>query len=210
MTLEYRSIDTFNTDDEGNLSGQAIVFGKESVDFGGWTEVISRDALEFVDDIVLDFDHNSEYILARQSNQTLNITIDDAGVSFRAVPPKTSWVQDLIVSMRGGYIKGCSFLFECLDDEWSNVAGKVMRTVTKARVHALTITGEPAYPQTSSEARSKYEALLKTPEIPSNDAEPIVDLGAEEHSSDVETRSVSEPEYICTKRYGIIKIIGKE
>ncbi|NTU88604.1 MAG: hypothetical protein HGA54_01665 [Actinobacteria bacterium] len=213
MAIEYRAVNKFSADEEGKLSGQAIVFGQESVDFGGWTEIIEAGAISFVDDVVLDFDHKSEYILARQANKTLDISQDSGGVNFEAVPPKTSWVEDLRVSMKGGYIEGCSFAFECLRSEWVEVAGKVIRIIKEALVYNLTITGSPAYPQTSSEARSQFEALKNAPkpQIKTGDAETTIEeSGTEARSAEGGERSDPHPEYVYTKKFGIVKLLGKE
>lgn len=151
----------FEEDGRPVIEGTAIVFDQPSVDLG-FREVIAPGAVTLDGDVVLNFDHQSAYILGRQSNNTLAITSDERGVHFRAYPPDTSWVRDLIVSMREGFISQCSFEFFARDDHWENKAGEVWRTVTDALVSALSVVAQPAYPQTSAEARSKAEAVRQS------------------------------------------------
>jgi HK97 family phage major capsid protein/HK97 family phage prohead protease len=149
-------------DDAGNpiLEGTAIVFDQESADLGGFREIIERGAVRFEGDVVADFDHQTQYILGRQSNGTLDIFTDARGVHFRAKPPKAQWVTDLITSVRGGYIAQCSFEFMAMDDKWDRDDRGIVRRVTDALVSALSIVSRPAYPQTSVEARAKAAQTL--------------------------------------------------
>ena len=154
--LETRSADLEASVGDGKLVGRSIVFGKDSVDMGGWVEQIMPGSLEFDSDLYLDYDHDSKYILGRSSNGTLAVTIDSEGVSFEATPPDTSFVEDLRTMMRGGYVGGCSFGFWCDEAEWMTREsdGMAVRQIKRAHVFSLTITGIPAYPDTGSEARS--------------------------------------------------------
>lgn len=174
--------------DEPVVRGTAIVFDQMSDDLG-FREVMLPGSVEFADDVLLDFDHQTQYVLGRQSNGTLDITVDERGVHFEARPPKTSWVNDLLVSMRGGFINQCSFMFRPVEDDWGVVDGEVVRYVKRALVMALSIVSMPAYPQTTAEARCIAEALRDADaNIPDEDtgepggspAEPLTEGGSPE------------------------------
>ncbi len=179
MSLEVRRGEIraiIEEDGQPVIEGRAIVFGSPSDDLGGFREIIEQGSVNFTDDVVLDFDHKTQYILGRQSNGTLDINVSPDGVSFRARPPQTQWVRDLIESMKGGYINQCSFMFRCREDEWQN-AGEdtgVIRRVKDALVSALSVVSMPAYPQTTAEARDKAAELKEAPEPPA--PEPVPDI----------------------------------
>lgn len=165
------------TEEDPVIEGTAIVFNQKSADIG-FREIMDEGSVEFDDDLLCDFDHQSQYILGRESNSTLETIVDSVGVHFRAKPPKTQWAKDLIVSMREGYINQCSFMFRPLDDEWSTENGEVVRHVKRALVMALSIVSQPAYPQTSAQARSKAAEL--------SDAAPIIEESGEDGGSPLE------------------------
>jgi len=168
----------FEDEDGPVIEGTAIVFEQMSDDIG-FREVMAPGSVQLDSDVTLDFDHQSQYILGRQSNGTLDITSDERGVHFRARPPKTTWVSDLLVSMREGFINQCSFMFRPLDDEWGVQDGEVVRTVKDALVMALSVVSRPAYPQTSAQARSIAEALA------SDEAPTITEATGEEDAARV-------------------------
>ena len=182
---ELRAVDD---GDRPRIEGTAIVFDRESADLGGFTEIMERDSITFDGDLVADFDHQSQYILGRQSNGTLEVRTDGDGVHFTAYPPDTQWARDLMVSMREGYIRQCSFAFRCLRDKWEHEGEKVVRKVKEALVSNLSIVAQPAYPQTSAEARSKaigFRELLTAE-----------DAGRELGDDDDAVREVAEPEAV--------------
>ena len=168
----------YEDEDGPVIEGTAIVFGQKSADIG-FREVMEPGSVNFTEDVVLDFDHQTAYILGRQSNGTLDITSDESGVHFRARPPKTTWVSDLLVSMRDGFINQCSFMFKPVDDDWAVEDGEVVRHVKDALVMALSVVSMPAYPQTSAQARSIAEALA------SDEAPTITEANGEEDAARV-------------------------
>lgn len=171
----------YEDDDGPVIEGTAIVFGQMSEDIG-FREIMEPGSVTFSDDVVLDFDHQTQYILGRQSNGTLDITTDEKGVHFRARPPKTTWVSDLLVSMREGFINQCSFMFRPQNDEWSVEGGEVVRHITDALVMALSVVSMPAYPQTSAQARSIAEAMSDA--APTITEDTVTDGGSPDVPSD--------------------------
>ena len=187
--------------EEGKISGRAIAFGETSRDLGGWVEVIDRDAVTLDDDLYIDFSHDPARILGRRSNGTLSVDVRDDGVSFEAVPPETSWAV-----MRGGYVSGCSFAMRVFDDEWSTKDGMAVRHVKDCHVYSLTVTGIPAYPTTTAEARDAMAALAGDhPENIGEAAEATGQQGCagEDPGSDAEARYMAS-------RLGAIRIVESE
>jgi len=192
MKLESRAVDSFAAGEDGKISGRAIVFNSQSVDFGDWVEVMMPGSVELMDDLYLDFDHQSQYILGRESNQTLETTVSDDGVDFVATPPNTTWAKDLMESMRAKYVAGCSFCFECVSERWEWVEDRAVRFIEKCRVYSLTVTGIPAYPETSSEARDA--ANKKLPEASLEKLKQLRDAAKPAASDDTETIVPDETE----------------
>lgn len=201
MGFEHRSFRSFELTEEGAIAGRAIVFGQPSVDFGDWYEVIEG-PVRLSGDLILDHDHRSDHILARTSNGTLSVTEGPDAVDFVGRPPDTTWVADLKEEMRGGYVSGCSFAFECLDDEWGRDAtGKVFRKVKDAVVHALTVTGLPAYPQTTSEVRNRAAEMME-PAI----SDPDGTIDEDPHGGD----DAHGAKDIASKTCGLVKVAPRK
>lgn len=202
MELEIRSGALKAAEGEdGKIRGRAIVFDSPSVDFGGWREVIDPDALELDEDLYLDFDHDSARILGRASNGTLSVEVGPEGLDFVAEPPKTTWAADVAEMLRGGYVRGCSFAFRCLDDDVQRIEGELVRVVKRAHVYALTVTGVPAYPATTAEVRDRMKAA--------GDAEANMgEEGADPHGGEGEERGSEQPVYLGTP-FGAVKVKGE-
>lgn len=187
--------------EDGKICGRAVVFNSPSVDMGGWREVIEPGALELDDDLYLDYDHDSARILGRASNGTLSVEVGHEGLDFVATPPATTWAADVAAMMRGGYVTGCSFAFRVLDDAVERIGDELMRVVKKAHVYALTVTGIPAYPETTSEVRDRMAAA--------RDAGGIIDGGGTEpRGGEGEERGSERPTYIVSSVLGAVELKG--
>lgn len=199
--IELRSALLESIEEEGGkLLGRAIVYNSESVDLGGWKEVILPGSIELDPDLYLDYDHDSKYILGRAKNGTLDVSQDSECISFIATPPETSFTADIREMMRGGYVQGCSFGFWVLDDEWIEEGGEIKRFIKRAHVFALTITGIPAYPETSSEARSKFLAMQ---DESCDTADILDDVEVEPHGGEAKTQ---QEETFVASPFGAIRI----
>lgn len=169
MTQEIRSLATdlrvVTRDNNGStvkqIQGYAIMFNVPSVDLGGFTEVIQPTALANVDlsDVALVYAHQNNSILARVSAGNLTLTVDDTGLFFSAILPDTTLANDVYTDISVGNIKGMSFAFSVDQDEWSqNPDGTLLHTVIAIdQIPEVTITGYPAYTQTSVELQRSYK-----------------------------------------------------
>ncbi len=140
------------------IEGYAAVFDQESVDLGGFREVIHRGT--FADSVVEDdirglVNHNADLVLGRNRAGTLELREDDHGLAFVLYPPNTAAARDLLVSMERGDVDQMSFGFEAVRDRWETDERGALRHLLEARLFDVSVVTFPAYPQTSAEAREE-------------------------------------------------------
>lgn len=168
------------------ITGYAVLFGVPSAPL--WQdedsearEVIAKGAItkELLDgcDIKMTMYHNRQCLLARSNKGvgTLSYEVDEKGVKFTFDAPNTQHGDEALELIRRGDISGCSFMFTtryyddaCVSRTATVVNGVTMITYTVKAVtgvYDFTITDNPAYPDTSVEAREFVDGL-KEPEQP--------------------------------------------
>ena len=139
------------------LVGYASVFGKTSVDHGGFTEEVARGAFAETiakDDVVALVDHEPTRILGRKSAGTLRLSEDEAGLRMEIDVPDTTIGRDLVTNVKRGDIKGASFAFRTITDDWRMQDGKAHRTLIKVTVRDVGPVTFPAYNDTSVAMRA--------------------------------------------------------
>lgn len=142
------------------IVGYPIVFNKESVDLGGFREIVTADAVRRTiedEDTVADFNHDSGQVLGRTSSGTLRLTIDDTGVRMENDVPDTTAGRDTFELVKRGDVAGGSFIFFTLPDgdEWhERDDGTLIRTLRNITIPSLGPVVNPAYPDTTFAARS--------------------------------------------------------
>ena len=152
------------------ITGTAIVFDAESEVLDDWgyrfREVIKPEActMEFLNsqDIKMNMLHDRDLTLARCNKGTgsLRLSVDEKGVNFEFEAPKCDIGDRCLEMVRRGDYSGCSFEFwpEDYDVEERDGGKDVKITHKKFRaLTALTIGMDPAYKQTSVNARELYE-----------------------------------------------------
>ena len=119
--IETRPAYELRAPSTGRLEGYAAVFNKLSRDLGGFTESIApgafANALKTSDARAL-FNHDSNFVLGRQSAKTLRLKEDDTGLHMEVDPPDTQWARDLAISIERGDISQQSFAFSVEKDTW--------------------------------------------------------------------------------------------
>ena len=153
-----------------SITGTAIVFNAESEVLDDWgyrfREVIKPEActMEFLNsqDIKMNMLHDRDLTLARCNKGTgsLRLSVDDKGVNFEFEAPKCDIGDRCLEMVRRGDYSGCSFEFwpEDYDVEEREGGKDVKITHKKFRaLTALTIGMDPAYKQTSVNARELYD-----------------------------------------------------
>lgn len=147
------------------ISGYAVVFNQESEDLGFRETILPGAITEEVinrSDILFTYNHNPNWVLARQTNGegNIDISIDEHGVAFRFEVPETTIGSDLLALISTGVIRGCSFAFT-IDpsdpeaEKWQEIDGVYHRYIHKIdRLYDLSCVVTPAYEGTSVSARS--------------------------------------------------------
>lgn len=143
--------------DSRTVEGYALVFGKQSRDLGGFTEVIEPTALEGIlekSDILCLLNHNEDRgILARSKYGTgsLELTIDDVGLKYRFEAPNTALGDELLEGLKRGDISTSSFAFTIDKDTWTkNEDGSYLRTINQFKeLFDVSPVYKEAYPDTS-------------------------------------------------------------
>ena len=152
------------------ITGTAIVFDAESEVLDDWgyrfREVIKPEActMEFLNsqDIKMNMLHDRDLTLARCNKGTgsLRLSVDEKGVNFEFEAPKCDIGDRCLEMVRRGDYSGCSFEFWPEDyDVQEREGGKDVKITHKKfrALTALTIGMDPAYKQTSVNARELYD-----------------------------------------------------
>ncbi|WP_333641883.1 HK97 family phage prohead protease [Mesotoga prima] len=150
-----------NKEGKAQISGYAAVFNELSDDLGGFREKIQPGAFSEAivnDDVRALWNHDSNYVLGRNKAGTLKLSEDERGLHYVVDLPDTQWAKDLSESIKRGDVTQSSFGFIVDSDEWAKQDGETVRTLTKVTLFDVSPVTYPAYPQTSTSARSILEA----------------------------------------------------
>lgn len=147
--------------DGKRAGGYAAVYRSESVDLGGFTEVLapgafkrSLDAVEAGEaQVYLFWQHNSGEPLASTRSETLTLREDQTGLAFEFE------LDGLDDKQRKAIKRGdlqVSFGFRALADTWEERAdGTYLRTVTDLELSEVSLVTYPAYGSTTVALRSR-------------------------------------------------------
>ena len=163
------------------IRGYAVVYGRLSVDLGGFRERIMPGAFDKVlnrqrgrTDLVSYFNHDANIMLGRESSGTLKVWSDDKGVGFEVVPPATR--ADILELVQRRDVKGASYTFSVEKGGESFVTdenGRAIREVRAANIYELGPVVQPAYPSTTVQvAMRSYQAWLASQATP--ESSPVV------------------------------------
>ena len=168
------------------IVGRAILFNTPSAPL--WSddeeearEIIAPEAItkELLDgcDIKFTMFHDRQLILARSNKGTgtLSYTVDDKGVAFEFEAPNTVDGDKALELVKRGDLAGCSFAFSTHYWDESFVSrtvevrdGRAYTVKAVTGVYDMTLAADPAYPDTSVEAREFARDLREAakPEAP--------------------------------------------
>ena len=175
--LRLREID--GIEESRTITGYAILFDTPSAPLYEDEEEVIREviapeavSLELLDksDIKMTMFHDRQLLLARSNkgSGTLSYGIDDKGVYFEFEAPDTADGDKAIELVKRGDIAGCSFAFSTryydrAFVEESVVHGDKVEVTYRVKVITdifdFTLAADPAYPDTSVEAREIVDAL---------------------------------------------------
>lgn len=156
-----------DSENEKILEGYAVVFDSPTVlyEYGGieYKEIIAKGAFDGANfkDCCLKYNHgDNALILARTRGGSLQISIDEHGLKFRAKLPNTTSANDVYELVKERLLDKCSFAFRCEEDSYNTETHT--RTIVKIkRVYDLSVVDIPAYDDTNVEARSYFDGRAK-------------------------------------------------
>jgi HK97 family phage prohead protease len=142
------------------LAGYAAVFDSPSHDLGGFVEVIRPGAfarsLRSAEHVRALYDHDSKQLLGRVGAGTLRLNEDAKGLAFEVDLPGTTYARDLAALVERGDVAGCSFAFSVGNEgqRWQRQDDGLLRELVDVNLGEITITANPAYPDTTVARRS--------------------------------------------------------
>lgn len=165
------------------ITGYAAVFGlsdnlgghKEKVLPGAFTRTLEhRGGGQGSDPIKAFHNHNQDIVIGstHAAPPTLRVEQDDTGLAHEIDPPDNAWGRPIIDAIERGDIDGMSIGFRVPQDGavWAtDVDGTEVREISQIILAEVsTVSGWPAFPQTSVEVRSLMAELLgvETEEVP--------------------------------------------
>lgn len=155
------------TDEDGKaiVGGYVNKFEQLSEDLGWFKEKVRKGAFDrsIKEQPVLAFwNHNSDLVLGNTDNKTLKVWEDEEGLRFELELPDTSAGLDAMKLIERGDVKGVSFGFRTIKDEWDETDQRnPIRTLIDVELYEVSPTPMPAYPQSSVAARSILESHQK-------------------------------------------------
>ncbi|WP_217597164.1 HK97 family phage prohead protease [Cohnella sp. GbtcB17] len=131
-------------------------------------------------DVYASWQHDSREVLGRTPN-TLQLTEDEVGLRYEITPP--SWAEKHLETIERGDVRGSSFIFRSVKDEWDESGDMPIRTVREAELLEVSPVTTPAYPQSSVGVRSAEDVFQGRPQSAQ---------AAEAERLEAEARSVRE------------------
>ena len=102
------------------------------------------------------WNHNTQYVLGRSKNGSLQLKADDKGLFASIKLPNTQYAEDLYSLVQSGDIDQASFGFNILDEELEELANGGYRwRIKDIDLHEISVVTFPAYENTSVQARNK-------------------------------------------------------
>lgn len=142
-------------DETFTVRGYAAVFDVLSHDMGGFRTRLASDSMDDVlatdPDVHFVWDHNTRYVGARTSNETLHLSADTTGLFIDAQVGSYTWAKDLRTALERGDVDQGSIAIEIEEDEWSvSDDEEIVRTIKKVGgLYDVTVTAQGAFPQTN-------------------------------------------------------------
>jgi len=163
---EIRAVEPSESEPGAIIEGLAIVY-ETRTNVGNWfEEIIKRGALDGADlkDVPLFIHHNGRTIpLARSrnnnANSTMQITVDDRGLSFRAKldVDNNSDAKALYSAVKRQDVSGMSFSFSVREQKWLNLDSDLpTREILKfSKIYEISALWSPQYEETNIMARDE-------------------------------------------------------
>lgn len=163
---DYIIIDESRSQESRTIEGYAFKFNTESIDLGGFKEIIRPGALTndmlLHNDVHCVLDHDIKRgLLARSRNGvgSLKLEVDEIGLRYSFEAPHTQLGEEVLENLRRGDISQSSFKFQLEDANWvRNAEGEYIREITKFKsIKDVSLVYTPAYEEADVAIRSLQE-----------------------------------------------------
>ena len=157
-------------DNDRYIEGYFIRFNEETELWQGVFEEVDPKAVDDSlknNDIRCLFNHDTNIVLGRTGNNTLELKKDDKGVFGRVkINPNDKQALDVYARIERGDINACSFGFNIVSEEVQNRDDGTIKFVLKEiDLHEVSPVAFPAYPTTSIQARKKDVERFKQEQL---------------------------------------------
>jgi HK97 family phage prohead protease len=143
--------------DERHLGGYSIVYNARSVDLGGFFEIIRPEAtvrtLRQGTDLLMLWNHDTSEPMGRLSAKARNLRVWSDDIGFVSALKPLSEARSRVQLIEEGIVKGQSFAFRAIEDDWHMDGETVIREVIDMSMSEVSAVTFPAYPQTDISLR---------------------------------------------------------
>lgn len=160
----YRNLESLEKTEDFIIEGYATTFNRyEIYEFDGikYYEEIDRNAFDNADfsDVILQYDHSGK-VLARTSNQTLELIIDDVGLKVRADLSKSKSSQELYEEVKNGLVTKMSWAFTVGEESYDK-STRTRKFLKIKKVYDVSAVSIPANQDTSINARGFFDGVIE-------------------------------------------------
>jgi HK97 family phage prohead protease len=152
------------TPEERIVEGYFALYESETELWEGSYEIISKGAFDSTlnKDVRALWNHNTQYVLGRSKNGSLQLKADDKGLFGTIKLPNTQYANDLYELVSRGDIDQASFGFNIIDEELEELASGGYRwRIKDIDLHEISVVTFPAYENTTVQAREKQVEQLQ-------------------------------------------------
>lgn len=157
------------------IEGYGAVFydaADAGTEFQLWSDAVERimptafDRALREDDVRSLFNHDSNFVLGRNTAGTLELSVDRIGLRYTATPPASQTIRDLVIEpIQRGDIDGSSFMFLPRRPLWitetdDNGNRRDIRQIVDAELFELGPVTFPAYEATTAGTRGRAGGLV--------------------------------------------------
>lgn len=144
------------------VTGYATTFDEPYLLWGDVREQVSREAFDDdtdMSDVIMQFDHRGK-VLARTSNGTLELTVDDHGLRVDADLSKSQAARDTFEEIENELVTRMSFCFRVDREEWDET--EQLRTIKHfSKIYDVSAVSIPANGATEISARGWADGAIR-------------------------------------------------
>lgn len=159
--MQFRTIE----DESYIVEGYATTFNQRyelfQIDGVSYGEEIDSKALDEADmsDVIFLYNHEG-MVFARQSNGTLQLSLNEHGLHVRADLSTTQAARDMYESIKAGLVTQMSWAFTVEEDSY-NEKTHTRRVLKVRKTYDVSAVSIPANPNTDISARSYFDGVIE-------------------------------------------------